>query len=130
MTESIRCCPQCGSPAVDYSLLTGGQASCRGCFWGGKAEDLLNISAAGLDSTGRTIELMNDLRSLMSRNMGQPLLTFLIKWGFLDVNPNDIIGTLDRRIFSKYLAAIAAGVLKAIIETKAATVEGVNHGVS
>ena len=32
-SEKVRLCPGCGSPAVEFSSLAGGEAECRVCKW-------------------------------------------------------------------------------------------------
>jgi hypothetical protein len=91
---------------------------------------LLVVPAPGLDEQQRVTGLLSDLRQMMARDMGVPLLRFLVKWGFCDADPDDLAGTLDRRVFSRYLAAIAAAVLQAVLETRRtlATKKEVEHG--
>lgn len=67
---------------------------------------------------------MLDIRSLMSTDLGPKLLGFLIKWGFIQADMTDLVGTLDRRVFSRYLANMAGGLLTAMIETRRALVVG------
>lgn len=96
-------------------------ASCGACRWGGGTADLLIIAGApGVDLQA----LMLDIRSLMSTDLGPKLLGFLIKWGFIQADMTDLVGTLDRRVFSRYLANMAGGLLTAMIETRRALVVG------
>jgi hypothetical protein len=62
---------------------------------------------------------MGELRKLLSGELGLPYLKFLVRWGFVKADMGDIAGTLDRKIFSRYMAAIARAVLTAIIEERA-----------
>lgn len=126
--DVLRCCPQCSSPAVDFGALASSEANCAACKWSGSEEALLvvPIGAHGLDVS----YVVNDIRSLMSKELGLPILKLLLKWGFVTLEDlNDISGTLDRKVFSKYLASISAAIVKAILETsRAIAAEGVTDG--
>ena len=114
----LRCCPICGSSAVDFSDLTGGYASCASCRWVGTEMELLTVPTEGFDANQRASELFLDIRGVVAKEAGLPLLRLLIKWGFLDADPEDLTNTVDRVQFSAYLAAVAAGMMKAVMETR------------
>jgi len=116
MSVEIKLCPQCGSPGVDYSALAGGKANCRGCRWQGSADDLLNLpGSAEVNDEGVLYRMLNDLRSLLSGELGLPYLKFLMKWGFLEGDVNNPARTIDRKQFARYIAAIGRAVLNAMI---------------
>lgn len=123
MESKIRFCPQCGSAKVTFSELIGGVAKCgvRTCLWEGTTDELLAvpISHEFLSEESMMIQLMNDLRLMFSGELGVPYLKLLLKWGFIKANANDLANTLDRKIFARYLAAIARGVLTTILEERA-----------
>lgn len=122
----VRFCPQCGSGLVEYSKLAGGAANCRvsGCSWSGKAEDLLVVPVSPgegsslLGNTNFVEALMLDIRKLVSGHQGLLYLKLLGHWGFIELDFNDVKGTVDRKIFSRYLAAIASGILTALLNER------------
>lgn len=117
MKGEIRMCPQCGSAGVDFSQLACGEARCRGCHWEGPREELLvtPIDHDFLASEAALAEMANDMRQLLSGELGLPYLKFLLKWGFLDADATDLVHTLDRKQFSRYLTAIANSVLTSVL---------------
>lgn len=118
--DSVKFCPQCGSASVNFSALAGGTADCTGCNWHGTNEDLLVVPVKH-DFVGKEsilIDMMNDLRKFMSGELGLPWLKFLLRWGFIQGDINDLLGTVDRKSFARYMAAIARGVLTAVFEER------------
>lgn len=111
-------CPTCGSPGVDFSSLAGGAAGCRGCQWFGTVEDLLVMPGEGDVEGPALVGMINDLRALLSKDAGFAFLKFMLKWGFLTGDASNIAGTLDRKAFARYLAAIAKGVLTSLLEER------------
>lgn len=115
----LRMCPQCGSPGVDFSGLAGGHASCRGCHWKGAVEDLLAVpGSAEVSDETQLASMMNEVRRLLSGELGLPYLKFLLKWGFLTGDINNIVATLDRKAFARYMAAIGKAILIALLEER------------
>lgn len=119
METSVRFCPQCGSAGVDYSSLAGGAAHCRGCQWDGPKEELLAVPMADDSDQQLISRLMGEMRKLLSGELGLPYLKFLLRWGFLKADVANIDKTLDRKAYSRYIAAIARAILTAIIEERA-----------
>ena len=116
--DTVRFCPQCGSASVDFSALANGAARCLGCNWSGVNEDLLLVPIQhdfSFGSASIITEMMNDVRRLLSGELGLPYLKFLIKWGFVEADINNLGNTLDRKIFARYLSAIGHAVLNAVI---------------
>lgn len=120
--SSIRFCPQCGSPLVKFSELAGGSASCGACRWAGETTKLLSVpikhSLTGESDT--LVALVNDLRRILSGELGIPYLKFLLKWGFLQADMERLADTLDRKKFGRYLAAISTSIVGTLLETRAA----------
>lgn len=116
MNNDLRMCPQCGSCAVDFSELVGGTARCRGCRWSGSPEDLLTIPA-GVGAVGEDAvrSMINELRNHLSGSFGLLWLKFLTKWGFVSGDMNDPVGTVDRKVFARYLSVICRSTLAAIL---------------
>lgn len=117
--EIVYQCPECGSPAVEFSELAGGSASCSPCKWTGKKDDLLGTPFEHIlgSREGVGFELVNDLRRVISTSPGflANLGGFLNRWGFVDLdNP----GPEVTKSMVRYMAVIARAVLKAIIEER------------
>lgn len=118
MSDVVYQCPQCGSPAVEFSELVGGAAMCKACKWAGKKEDLLGTPFDHLLGTreGIGFELFNDTRRMLSSPvfLGE-LGGFLSRWGFIDLS-----GEKKKvvRETTRYVAAIARAVLTALIEER------------
>jgi hypothetical protein len=119
MSTTLKVCPQCGSPGVDYSTLAGGAAECRGCRWKGGTADLLAIpGSAEVNDSATLTDMLNDVRRLLSGTLGLPYLKFLMKWGFLTGDMANPAGTIDRKAFARYMAAIGRTVLTAVLEER------------
>ncbi len=118
-SSSIKICPQCGSSAVDFSSLHGGDASCRGCAWKGTSTDLFEVPVPQ-DGVVWAHTVFNEVRNLFSGELGIPYLKFLLRWGFIEGDPAKIAGTVDRKVFARYLAAIGRAVFVALLETRSA----------
>lgn len=113
-------CPRCGSPSVDFSGLAGGAASCRGCKWNGVVEELLSVPGGSAFSDEATLtSILNDMRQLLSGQLGLPYLKFLMKWGFLNGDQNNPAGTVDRKLYARYITAIGRAILGAVFEERA-----------
>jgi hypothetical protein len=111
-------CPQCGSPAVEFSELVGGEATCNACTWVGKKEDLLGTPFDHILGTreGIGFELFNDTRRLLSSPVfiGE-LGGFLSRWGFIDLEEEKSVVVKKT---TRYVAAIARAVLTAVIQER------------
>lgn len=118
MNDVVYQCPQCGSPAVEYGELVGASATCNACDWSGSREELLGTPFEHLlgSREGIGFELFNDVRRLFSVpvflvNLGG----FLSRWGFIDLNEDKGLVT---KATTRYVAAIARAVLRAVIEER------------
>lgn len=111
-------CPQCGSPAVEFGELVGANARCNACKWNGTREELLGTPFEHMlgSREGIGFELFNDTRRLLSAPVFVvDLGGFLSRWGFIDLKaPKDVL----MRKTTRYVAAIARGVLRSIIEER------------
>lgn len=121
MKGELRLCPQCSSASVDFSSLEGGTARCRGCSWRGYNTDLvvMPFEHEFLADESMVIAMVNDMRLLLSGSQGVPYLKFLMKWGFLAGKESDVVGTVDRKKFARYLAAVSKGILTAVLAERA-----------
>lgn len=117
MQDTVRFCPQCGSASVDFSSLVGGRATCNGCHWAGAVDELLVVPIEHdfLGKESILIEMINDMRRMLSGELGLPWLKFLLKWGFVQGDLDNLVGTLDRKKFARYLAVIGNAVVIALI---------------
>lgn len=121
MKGELRLCPQCASASVDFSSLTGGTARCRGCRWSGYSTELVLMPFEHdfLADESMAIAMVSDMRLLLSGKQGVPYLKFLLKWGFLQGSEQDLVGTIDRKKFARYLSAMARGLLTSVLEERA-----------
>jgi len=110
-------CTECGSPAVERSLLSGGDGSCRGCGWAGPAERLAVMPIAHKfgNETELLVALVNDLRQVMMKDVGIVLLRYLQKWGFVDMQQDKVV---IAKQLGRYVAAAARGIVTAIFEER------------
>ena len=106
-------CPTCGSPALDRSALAGGEAACKACPWKGKTDELhaVPFSHDFSGSDEMVARFVGEVSNLVSSTMGEGIGRLLLKWGF--VTPEFIAPELP-----VYGRAMAAGVAKAILETR------------
>lgn len=118
--DGVRFCPQCSSPSVDYSVLAGGDAVCRACDWKGTSDALLIVPLKHDFVNGEEVlvRMMGDLRGLLAGEAGVPYLKFLLKWGFVEADQHNIAGTLDRKMFSRYLAVIGQAIMTALLNER------------
>lgn len=116
--DTVKFCPTCASSYLQFSELVGGDAGCLGCGWRGKTEELLLVPIQHDFAFGKESiisEMMLDVRRMLSGELGLPYLKFLMKWGFLEGDVNNLSKTLDRKKFAKYLSVIGHAVLSAMI---------------
>ncbi len=115
--DHVYACPECGSPLVDFSVLEGGTASCKACGWKGNKSGLLAMPF--VNRFGTEEELFQAIRSEWRGIFGKfstELGRFLVRWGFVIVNPNDEAGT--RKMLARYLTAMASLALVAVVEER------------
>jgi len=114
--KNIRICPECGKATVDYTIF-GGTASCRGCGWRGKETDLLLVpmNPNGTDPEQLMVRFTLELRTLLAKVLGTPLVRFLADWGFLTDRTND---ALVKKEAAMYLTNVARAVAVSIIKTR------------
>lgn len=110
MLES-RFCPKCGSPAVDFSSLEGGEASCRSCSWKGQKEALLVHKFSGVFSSENDVlvAFSKDVRDLM-KEMGPKFIAILLRWGF--------IGKAEPGIVLPYFRSASVAIAEAVLRTR------------
>ena len=114
--NEVRFCPECGSAAVDFSVI-GGSANCRQCKWNGTESDLLfmPLSSTLLSPEQLCARFVLELRLLLAENLSTPMLQFLSQWGFL-TNTEDEVKLKQEAV--EYLARISSAVASAIIEKR------------
>lgn len=123
--DSVKLCPQCGSASVEFSALVGGRADCKGCRWHGNSEELLvvPIQHEFVNKEEILVTILNEARQLLAGEFGLAWLKFLIKWGFVQADPTNVAGTVDRKKFSRYMAAIGTTIISALITERARQVQ-------
>jgi hypothetical protein len=65
------------------------------------------------------LAMVNDLRQLLAGTLGLPYLKFLMKWGFLQGDVQNIAATLDRKKFARYIVAISTGIMTSVLAERA-----------
>lgn len=119
--SEVRFCAQCGSASVDFSSLSGATAVCRGCNWSGPADELLVVpiqSGMFLQAESALVGFIDDIRNMLAGELGQVWLRVLLKWGFLQCDPKNITGTLDRKKLSRFIVRIAHATAIAVIQER------------
>jgi ribosomal protein L37AE/L43A len=119
--DELYVCPDCGSSMVEFSSLAGGMAKCGVCKWEGTREALLAVPFQ--NNMGAPAEVIvairNDLRKIIGQ-MATPLLTFLIKWGFVEaVQQNKKVKVTNPAMVVRYMNAISTGLFSSILAERA-----------
>ena len=104
-------CSRCGSASVEYSQLSGGNASCNACGWEGKTEQLMQHAFKQEQGSNEEMlrQMMNDIRKVYAGSAAD-LAVFLHKWGFISaMNPKEV---------TRYVAAIGSSTLQAVLRVR------------
>ena len=114
--SDIKVCASCGSPAVTFTVLLGGDAECRACSWHGKNTDLLTIPG-GPDEVARQRIVYKMALELKSAYMesAAPFMRVLNRFGFF-TNPND--NKLSGAEGARYLQAMGSAAVGAIMRVR------------
>jgi DNA-directed RNA polymerase subunit RPC12/RpoP len=126
--ELVYACPDCGSPLVDYSVLEGGEASCRACSWKGMKSDLLAVPFVNKFGTQEEVlqAIRSEWRGIFGK-FGTELGRFLVRWGFMAVDTTNPAAT--KAALTRYLTAMASASLVAVMqEREKQEKERVQHG--
>lgn len=120
-TQTVYVCMSCGSPAVEYSPLVGGEASCRACGWSGSREGLgaIPVRKDGLIGGESTFTSMyNDFRKVFQASAPNSV-AFLVKWGFIPAEQKGMkVEVSDKTLALKYVNGIFQGALRGLLETR------------
>lgn len=118
MSEVLYICPECGSHSLDYSMLTGGNATCTACGFMGSRDKLLAIPVE-LEGKEETFAAMrNDLRNTFGR-AAHDFGRFLIKWGFLDATQTrEGIKVDNPKQLARYMTVIAKETFIAVLNER------------
>ena len=104
-------CAECGSPSVEFSVIAGGNATCKACGWCGPREKLAAHAFShdhGSDQQ-TLVACLNELRAVMG-DAAAKYAVYLRKLGFWDgSNPKQL---------ARLLAAMTQASFKALVETK------------
>jgi hypothetical protein len=114
--ETAYVCPDCGSPSIEYSLLSGSNGTCKACGWMGPKDKLLGVPFASMGSTESMFNsLRSDLRKIVSK-MSSDLVPFFVKWGLVEaVQRNGRIEVTNMKQALRYVNAIAQATLVAVL---------------
>lgn len=120
INNEVFVCPDCGSPLVEFSMLSSGAATCKVCPWTGTRETLAAIpfqtEFSGSEDTLNAIR--NDVRVIV-REMTPGILKLLIRWGFVEaVQLDGKIVVKNKQQVVRYMNAIASHFLIGIIEER------------
>lgn len=88
---------------------------CTCCGWQGSSSEAATIPVQGALNDSQALRgMVNDLRTIMVKDCGISFLRFLLKWGFLR-EEEGTVAAQDRKLFYQYLAAMARGVMQAVL---------------
>lgn len=114
-------CAECGSPSLEFSVLVGGDASCKACGWSGRREGLtaIPVQQDGLADADQTFLVMyNDFRRVF-RTVATPLVQLLVKWGFVAaVQRGERVEVVEPEKAVRYVNRMFQGALKALLEAR------------
>lgn len=117
MSDLVYACPECASPSVEYSALEGGEATCKACGWKGQKGDLLAVPFVNKFGTEEEVlmAIRSEWRNIFGK-FGTELGRFLVRWGFMAVDPDDAVGT--KKALTRYLTAMASSSLVAVMQER------------
>lgn len=109
-------CPKCASPAVEYSMLDGGDGACSSCGWRGLRRDLLLSpfeQSVSVTDDEIIVKFERDVRNAIARDLSLLVARLLKTWGFLHGNER-VQGVL----LGRYMRGIGKAVVLAILEER------------
>lgn len=117
--ETLYTCPDCGSPAVDFSILSGGNGTCSACGWVGRKEDMLVVPLLHRegDKEATIMAIRNDVRQVYGR-AAQDFGRFLVKWGFVDAVQRGGKIELNKAQFARFITAMAQASFMAVLNER------------
>lgn len=80
---SVRHCPKCASPAVEFSELST-IAKCLSCSWEGRNADLLLSDAGESSALELSAQAQHEFVGLIAAAISRPIMGWLMKWGFME----------------------------------------------
>lgn len=129
----LKACPQCGSPAVDYSSIIGSSANCRICGWSGTSTELYAVASKHaaqdfLEEEQTFHAMYSDLRVIF-RDTAAVTTRFLSKWGFVRIQRRGTdIEIVDPKEVMRYLNAIFQAAFKAVLTVREELEQEANSG--
>lgn len=116
MKDSAFFCPACGSPSVETSLLSGGEATCKACSWKGTREELVNLPFEHSFASQEEMltRFVNQLSSTIAKTSAQEVGRILLQWGFLNTEDPAVM----QNELKIYIRMIAVAATKQIVETR------------
>jgi hypothetical protein len=117
--EPLRLCPDCGSLSVEFSVLEGGDASCKACDWSGRKDGLfvLPVSHELGSNEEVLIGMYNGWREVFGK-FASDITRFLLAWGFMSATEVDGKLKLDSKRMARYVSAAASASLASILEER------------
>lgn len=122
-----RFCPQCGSPAVTYQELIGGNAKCRVCSYESKTTDFpvqfQFVSSSG-DVDALNERFLKDIKGVVAHHLSAPLLRLLHRYGFIWWEPSEWgseqseEGQWRRRVATVYLTNAVRALFDSFAHTR------------
>lgn len=110
-TPSVRHCPSCGKPTVEFSELLG-SANCLSCPWKGNTTDLLVSSGGDYTPTELSVQAQHEFVGLVASALATPVLRWLVKYGFVDNDEG-----LQQSVL-RYVKAGTVAIYRSILETR------------
>lgn len=108
---SIRHCPKCASPAVEFSELTN-KAACLVCKWVGVTTDLLLSDAGESSALELSAQAQHEFVGLIAAAISRPVMSWLVKWGFME-NDEKI-----QKVALRYIKSGTIALYKSLIATR------------
>lgn len=109
--ESVRHCPKCASPAVEFSELTT-IAKCLACTWEGRNADLLLSDAGQSSALELSAQAQHEFVGLIAAAISRPIMSWLMKWGFTE---ND---ARLQQVALRYIKSGTVAMYKSLIATR------------
>lgn len=109
--ESVRHCPKCASPAVEFSDLTH-DATCLTCKWIGRTTDLLLSDAGQSSALELSAQAQHEFVGLIAAAISRPIMGWLMKWGFME-NDEKI-----QKVALRYIKSGTIALYKSLIATR------------
>lgn len=109
--ESVRHCPKCASPAVEFSDISF-DANCLTCKWIGKTADLLLSDAGQSSALELSAQAQHEFVGLIAAAISRPIMGWLMKWGFTEDDAR------LQQVALRYIKSGTVALYKSLIATR------------